>query len=387
MFEDVVNEKMTNSNEQLDKDFSRNLWCILGLPFDVVNMRQAIDEVVLASTENRWCFISTPNLNFLCAAQTDTNFRQSVINSDLSIADGISVTVLARILNIPVPERVAGSDLIEHLTQRKTKKPLKAFFFGGESGVAEKASTNLNELDSGVISVGHFTPGFGSVEKMSDDKIISEINKQDVDFLIVSLGAKKGQAWIEKNKDKLTASVVSHLGAVVNFYAGTVKRAPIFWQKVGLEWFWRIYQEPALWNRYFSDGLEMLKMLFIHIAPYWVWLNFIQDQVSSSPVDSKIESNNNTLYIFISGSCCRKSIDPLREVFKRSIAFDKDVVIDLTKVDVIDGAFIGLCMLLKKHLRKKGKSMCLINSNSIVNKILRWNRVEYMLKPACLEKS
>ncbi|MEE9336850.1 MAG: hypothetical protein V3U87_02110, partial [Methylococcaceae bacterium] len=79
----MTNETMTNFDEQLDKDFSRNLWCILGLPFDVVDMKEAIKEVVLASTENRWCFISTPNLNFLCTAQTDTDFRQSVINSDL----------------------------------------------------------------------------------------------------------------------------------------------------------------------------------------------------------------------------------------------------------------------------------------------------------------
>lgn len=371
---------MTTFDEQLDKDFSRNLWCILGLPFDVVDMKQAIGEVVLASTENRWCFISTPNLNFLCTAQTDTDFRQSVINSDLSIADGMSVTLLARILNVPVPERVAGSDLIEQLTKRETTNPLKAFFFGGESGVAEKASINLNELDSGVVSVGHFTPGFGSIDNMSDDTIISEINKHDVDFLIVSLGAKKGQAWIEKNKEKLTASVVSHLGAVVNFYAGTVKRAPVIWQRIGLEWFWRIYQEPSLWNRYFTDGLKMMKMLFLNIAPYWIWLNFIQNEVSVIPVSTKIESKKNSLYIFISGSCCQKSNDPLREVFKDAISSNKDVVLDLTDVTVVDGAFFGLCMLLKKHLRKKGKVMCLVNGTSIVNKIIRWNRVEYMLK-------
>lgn len=380
----MANETVTNFDEQLDKDFSRNLWCILGLPFDVVDMKEAIKEVILASTENRWCFISTPNLNFLCTAQTDTDFRQSVINSDLSIADGISVTLLARILNIPVPERVAGSDLIEHLTKRETEHPLKAFFFGGESGVAEKASKNLNKLDAGVVSVGHFTPGFGSIENMSNDSIISEINKQDVDFLIVSLGAKKGQAWIEKNKEKLTTSVVSHLGAVVNFYAGTVKRAPVFWQRIGLEWFWRIYQEPILWKRYLTDGFKMIIMLFTNVAPYWVWLNFIQDEISFAPVGSKIESKDNSLYILISGSCCQKNNDSLREVFKQTINTNKDVILDLTDVSVIDGAFIGLCMLLKKHLRKKGKSMCFINANSIVNKIIRWNRVGYLLKPCHL---
>ncbi len=372
---------MPEAKEQLDKDFSRNLWCILGLPFDIVNMQQAIDEVVLASVENRWCFISTPNLNFLCTAQTDASFRQSVINSDLSIADGMSVTLMARILNVPVPERVAGSDLIEHLTERDTKSPLKAFFFGGESGVAEKASANLNELDAGVVSVGHFTPGFGSVEKMSDEAIISEINKQDVDFLIVSLGAKKGQAWIEKNKEKLTASVVSHLGAVVNFYAGTVQRAPTFWQKIGLEWIWRIYQEPKLWRRYFYDGMKMLKMMTVNIAPYWIWLNFFQDKASSaSSIEAKVTDEGDSFIVHISGSCCKSNNDPLRKVFKQGILSNKDIVLDVMEVSTVDGSFIGLCMLLQKYLQKNEKTIRIINMNSIVRKIIRWNRAEYIFK-------
>jgi N-acetylglucosaminyldiphosphoundecaprenol N-acetyl-beta-D-mannosaminyltransferase len=350
-------------------------------------MQQAIDEVVLASDENRWCFISTPNLNFLCTAQTDASFRQSVINSDLSIADGMSVTLLARILNVPVPERVAGSDLIEHLTERDTKSPLKAFFFGGESGVAEKASANLNELDAGVVSVGHFTPGFGSVEKMSDEAIISEINKQDVDFLIVSLGAKKGQAWIEKNKDKLTASVVSHLGAVVNFYAGTVQRAPTFWQNIGLEWFWRIYQEPKLWRRYFNDGMKMLTMMTVNIAPYWIWLNFFQDKSASTSLkaEGKVIDDDNSFVIHVSGNCCGTNNDPLREVFKQGVLSNKDIIIDIENVSAIDGSFIGLCMLIHKYLQKNKKSLQLINRNSTVRKIIRWNRAEYIFKPFGVE--
>ncbi|MCD8512378.1 MAG: WecB/TagA/CpsF family glycosyltransferase, partial [Nitrincola sp.] len=103
-------------------------------------------------------------------------------------------------------------------------------------------------------------PGRGDVASMSTPEIIEKINLSQADFLVVSLGAKKGQAWILHNLDKIQVPVVSHLGAVVNFVAGTVKRAPKVWQKLGLEWLWRIVEEPYLWKRYASDGFAALKM-------------------------------------------------------------------------------------------------------------------------------
>jgi N-acetylglucosaminyldiphosphoundecaprenol N-acetyl-beta-D-mannosaminyltransferase len=93
-----------STNEQLERDFSRNIWCILGFSFDNITMYQVIESIVLAASEKNSYFISTPNLNFLCAAHTD--FRQSVINYDLSVADDMPIILL---------ERVAGSDLIHFL--------------------------------------------------------------------------------------------------------------------------------------------------------------------------------------------------------------------------------------------------------------------------------
>ena len=170
-------------NMDINQDFDRNVWCLLGLPFDAVTLEQTRAEIIKAAANRQRCFLSTPNLNFLCAAQYDPAFRQSVINSDLSIADGFPIVLLAKLLRIPIPERVAGSDLIDALFKRATEKPLKVFFFGGEPGVGEKASRTINALPSGLQSVGHFAPGFGSVEEMSAPEIINNINRHDIDFL------------------------------------------------------------------------------------------------------------------------------------------------------------------------------------------------------------
>lgn len=368
---------------QRDKDFSRNLWCVLGLPFDAVDMKCAAAEVIKAAAEKRRLFVSTPNLNFLCAAQTDDSFRNSVINSDLSIADGLPIVLIAKLLNIPIPERVAGSDLIESLFRRETDSPLKIFFFGGEKEAGKKATQNVNQGHAGLYSVGYYAPGFGTVDEMSTDEIINRINQHDIDFLIVSLGAKKGQAWIEKNRQRLRVPVVSHLGAVINFFAGTVARAPNWIQFCGVEWLWRIYQEPALWRRYYSDGIAFLKLFLFDVLPYWFWQKCCRKNHGMGlRIDVELihQPQRESWRMRLSGVCRYQTLADLKRQFINFAGDNKDVVVDLQEVAVIDGAFIGQCMLLNKYLALSGHSINLINANKTVRRILKWNKASYLLK-------
>ncbi len=364
----------------IDKDFSRNIWCLLGLTFDAINTDQAAIEILSAANEHRRCFLSTPNLNFLCGAQKDPAFRESVINSDLSIADGFPIVLTAKLLGIPLPERVAGSSLVEFLYRRNTDVPLKIFFFGGEPGVAEKASFAVNQKPSGLVSVGNYTPGFGSVEDMSKPEIIETINQHDVEFLIVAISAKKGQAWIELNRHLLKAPVISHLGAVINFFAGTVKRAPVIVQRTGFEWLWRIYQEPSLWKRYYDDGLQFLSLLACNIFPYWLWLKFNAVNSDDQPVTIQTSiTAENRYQMVLSGNCAHGTIMPLRTEYKKAVGEKRDVVIDLQHVKTIDSAFLGLSLILYKHLKTSGHSVKFINFNKNISRILKWQKVTDLL--------
>ncbi|MFN3880735.1 MAG: WecB/TagA/CpsF family glycosyltransferase [Nitrincola lacisaponensis] len=250
---------MMHTQYDLNRYRFRQQWFLLGLPFDAVTLDQACQQVFNAIEQRERCFISTPNLNFVINAQRDPDFARSVMLSDLNLADGMPLVWAARWLKIPVPERVAGSSLFDELVKRSdADRPLRVFFFGGDPGVAEKAAEVLNARPEAVICCGYHDPGRGNVESMSTAEIRDKINASQADFLVVSLGAKKGQAWILQNLEQLNVPVISHLGAVVNFVAGTVKRAPAIWQKLGLEWLWRIVEEPYLWKRYAGDGLAAL---------------------------------------------------------------------------------------------------------------------------------
>lgn len=245
----------------------RNIHWILGLPFDAINLQDAVERVRDAARSKTPLFISTPNLNFLIASQDDTAFRDSVKHSDLSLPDGMPIIWLAKLFGIPLKERVAGSTLFEALRQWPLKagdSTLRVFFFGGPPGTAQQACASVNMNSVGMVCTGFISPGFGSIEDMSTTEILNQINASNADFVIVSLGAKKGQAWIERNRRHLSAPIISHLGAVVNFAAGNIQRAPVWVQQMGMEWVWRIKEEPTLWKRYLSDGLQLIKIIATH---------------------------------------------------------------------------------------------------------------------------
>ena len=236
-------------------DLARDVYCVLGLPIDVIDMATALARIEAAADAARPFLVSTCNLNFLAQSLADPAFRESVHMSDLATADGMPVLWLARLMGLPLKARIAGSDMFEALVSRKTwRRQLKVFLFGAPEGVAEAAGSRLNAQPRGVVCVGALYPGHGSLADLNRSDFIASINASGADFLAVALGATKGQAWLRHNHQRLTVPVRAHLGAVIGFQAGVVRRAPRIVQKLGLEWLWRIKEEPHLWRRYWGDG-------------------------------------------------------------------------------------------------------------------------------------
>ncbi len=335
-------------------DFSRQVHCLLGLPFDAVTLSETVARLEDAAARRTSMFLSTPNLNFLVACQTDAEFRNSVVHSDLSVADGMPIVWLARLLGVPITERVAGSTLFESLRQRPTtgaRRPLAVYFFGGPEGAARAANERLNQPPhAGLRGVGYASPGFGSIADMSSTETISHINQSNADFVVVALGARKGQAWIEHNHHQLHAPIVSHLGAVVNMVAGTIARAPVWMQRTGLEWLWRVREEPALWRRYLNDGTTLIRLIFTRVLPLaWILRASGPTVAELSVAQVHSQSNGNTVLITLTGPWTSGNLDPLRDILQRTSLQPADVMIDLGAATFADSAVFGLLMLLRAH--------------------------------------
>lgn len=331
----------------------RHVVCLLGLPFDVLTLAGTVERLRTATSRRQACWLSTPNLNFLIAAHQDPQFRRSVLLSELSVADGMPVIWLARVLGLPLHERVAGSDVFEALHHGGGTEPMKSYFFGGPDGAAEAACQQVNARGSAMRCVGWQSPGFGSMDSMSSDEVIGAINATGPDFVVVSLGAKKGQTWIERNRPRLQAPLISHLGAVVNFEAGTVRRAPPAWRRIGLEWLWRIVQEPSLWRRYANDAAALLPMLWRQVLPL-VWARWRRSH-TPQPLKAQVDSRDDgTRSLRLSGACTAGTLAPLRTACRQALSVAGPIEIDLSAVTDIDAEGMGTLLMLQSVQVRRG---------------------------------
>jgi N-acetylglucosaminyldiphosphoundecaprenol N-acetyl-beta-D-mannosaminyltransferase len=175
---------------------------------------------------------------------------------------------------------------------------------------------------------GYESPGFGSVEDMSSRNQVATISRSCADFVVVALGAKKGQSWITRNRGRLTAPVISHLGAVVNFVAGTVSRAPLCMQRSGLEWLWRIKEETGLWRRYFSDGMVFLELLLTRVLPHVLLLRCHRPTPEEIlGARAVLRENTDETSLELSGAWVEANLGPVRETFRRAQHFGRNVQI------------------------------------------------------------
>jgi len=325
-------------------DFDRPVVSILGLPFDAIGIDAAVQRIREAAFAGRRCFVSTPNLNFAIAAQSDAAFRGSVLRSDLSLVDGMPLVWVARLVGLPVRERVSGSDVFEAL-QRHPGPPLKVFLLGGPPGAAARAAESIDRRGGGLRCVGFDPAGFDSIEAMSGPEQIERINRSGAHFVVVALGARKGQAWIEHNAARLAAPVLAHLGAVINFAAGTVRRAPRWMQWMGLEWLWRIREEPALWRRYWSDGIEAAGLLVTRVLPDAIDRRRWGRRVYASSPALEVLRGPGGVSLRLRGAWPDGVEAPLRAALTECAGRNGRVVVDLQDVTVLGHAVVGLLLL------------------------------------------
>ena len=167
--------------------------------------------------------------------------------------------------------------------------------------------------------------------------------------MLVALGAKKGQAWIERNRERLRAPVISHLGAVINFAAQSIERAPHWMQRSGLEWLWRIAQEPQLWHRYWSDGQMLVGTVLTRLLPWSArrWLRRAPSGANQAP-QFRVETVRAGQAVITLAGDWRSDAEqkPLRLVLADLLRAGSSVEFDLSAAPALDSTLLGLMALI-----------------------------------------
>jgi N-acetylglucosaminyldiphosphoundecaprenol N-acetyl-beta-D-mannosaminyltransferase len=208
-------------------------------------------------------YIVTANLHTLMLANQDPTFHEAVLGATFALADGMPLVWATRRRQLRVPERVAGADLIPAVCALAAARGYRIFLLGGAPGAAEEAARELKRRYPGIQIAGTEAPPFRALATEEEGVLLERIRAARPDFLFVAFGSPKGELWVKKHCRALAVPVCVQVGATIDFLAGRVRRCPRWLQLVGLEWAYRLYQEPGrLSCRYARNAAFLLRMLF-----------------------------------------------------------------------------------------------------------------------------
>jgi len=214
---------------------------ILGVPVHRVRMEQAlrtIEQLIATRTPH---LVITADANAILIALDDPEFRQLMAEAALVTPDGAGLLWAGRYSGQPFPERVSGVDLVWHLTRLSHERGYRLFFLGAAPGVAERARENLLRQfpQAQIVGTHH---GYFSAEQ--EPEVIAQIRAARPDVLLIAMGMPRQEKWAHRHRHALNTPVMIGVGGSFDVYAGVVKRAPRWLQQSGLEWLWRLIQDP-----------------------------------------------------------------------------------------------------------------------------------------------
>ena len=238
----------------------RDTVTILGISIDRVTKKEAgqITEKLIKESNKTCQMIFAPNTEFIMYAQKDEEYYKLLNKSRLSTPDSIGVIIAGKLQHKPFKERIPGQAYFREIIELSNQKGYSIYLLGGEPDIPEKTKENLEKIYPNVNIVGTH---HGYFSKEEEKEIIEEINKLQPNVLFVALGAPKQEKWIEEHKNELKVDVAAGQGGTYDYEAGKIRRAPVWIQKIGMEWLWRLILQPSRIIRMRVLPVFLLKIL------------------------------------------------------------------------------------------------------------------------------
>lgn len=232
----------------------------LNIPIDALTMIETLEKVDSAITLNKQIHHTVVNAGKVVLMQTDKELEKSVVEADIINADGKAIVWAANLLGHKLPERVSGIDLMEQLVMRSFEKGYKCFFFGATEEVVTKL-VNIYKMQYSEDIIAGYRNGYFKIE--DEDKIALQIAESGANILFVAITSPKKEIFLNTYKNKLTnVNFIMGVGGSFDVIAGKVKRAPLWMQNSGLEWFYRVVQEPKrMWKRYLVGNTKFICLI------------------------------------------------------------------------------------------------------------------------------
>ena len=239
----------------------RNKVRILGIDVDNIDVDEAgqITKELIENSNKTCKVIVAPNTEFIKMAQKDEEFYNILREADLATPDSVGVMIGSKLQKKPLKQRIPGQMYFRKVLEVGEKEGWTFYLLGGKGDVPALAAENVKKIYPNLKIVGYHE---GFFEKDSEEDVIAEINKLQPNVLFVAMGAPIQEKWIAKHKDELKVDVAAGQGGTFDYEAGKIKRAPVIFQKLGIEWFWRLILQPSRIFRMIVLPIYLMKIIF-----------------------------------------------------------------------------------------------------------------------------
>ncbi len=387
---------------------------ILGVPFDNVSTAETIDAIDRMVASRQPHYLVTANVDFLVQAQEDVELRRILFDAHLVLCDGTPLVWASRLLGNPLLERVAGADLVPLLLRAAAEKGYRIFFLGATEESCTQAVTRLRKLHPALIIADHYSPPFNKLLEMDHDEIKRRVLAAKPDLLFVSFGCPKQEKWIAMHYRSLGVPVSAGVGATIDFLAGTVKRAPVWMQRVGMEWTYRLAQEPRrLFKRYFKDlwvfGWKILGQLWqLQLRQIGGTSNSVaqKNRQPQNWIESRSTANSETVtqlpalpggegpgegehqyttadrgdtnhqLVKIPSRLDLATVCDEAALLEPAFSDTRHCLLDMSHVQFIDSTGVGLLIRLQKKIRADGRQLVLLAPTAMVRRALELMRLQ-----------
>lgn len=232
---------------------------ICNIPVDALTMKETIQLIDKAISEMRPIHHVVINAAKVVHAQKDTALKESIVSCDIINADGQAIVWAARFLNMPLPERVAGIDLMENLVKLAAEKKYRIFFLGAKEEIVQEVVKVYTKKYGKEIIAGYRN---GYFTKDEEDIVARKIADSNANILFVAMSSPKKEIFLNTYKEIIQTPFIMGVGGSFDVVSGLVKRAPLWLQKIGLEWLYRVIQEPRrMWKRYLFGNSRFIYLI------------------------------------------------------------------------------------------------------------------------------
>jgi len=339
---------------------------VLGVPFHNVTMDETVALIEEQIREGGFHQVATANVDFLKNAMQDEDLRDILCSCEMIVPDGMPIVWISNLMRTPLKERVGGVDLVDRLAGVSARRGYGIYLLGASESHSQRAARVLKQKYPELRIVGRYSPQPQPLEKMDHEEILSRIEEARPDILFVAFGNPKQERWIAMHRDRLKVPVCIGVGGTLDMIGGTVPRAPQWMQRSGLEWLYRMVQEPRrLATRYLADAL----CLFRHL-PGYIAASAAQPRHSAKP-NIVVQQVGNTKLISMIGDFNGAVLEEFNACSQGACEEGMNIVLDMSLTGYLGPESLGSLIRLESWMRRRREQLWLAELPSHLSRVLR----------------